>query len=52
MCLLRYYPMLRRTTEPTYLRFELVRFAREHGIKPPARQFDTTVRTVREWLWR
>ncbi len=52
MCPLRYYPMLRRTTEPTYLRFELVRFAREHGIKPAAREFGTTVKTVRKWLRR
>jgi Helix-turn-helix domain len=52
MCPLRYYPMLRRTTEPTYLRFELVRFAREHGIKPAARHCGTTVKAVREWLRR
>ena len=44
--------MLRRSTEPTYLRLELVRYAREHGIKPAARQFGTTVRTVRKWLRR
>ena len=44
--------MLRRTTEPTYLRFELVRYAREYGIKPAAREFSTTVRTVRKWLRR
>jgi transposase-like protein len=44
--------MLRRTTEPTYLRFELVRNAREHGIKPAAREFGTTVKTVRKWLRR
>jgi transposase len=52
ICPLRYYPMLRRTTEPTYLRFELVRYAREHGIKAAARQFSTTVKTVRKWLRR
>ena len=54
MCPLRYYPMLRQSKEPTYLRFELVRFARTHGIKPAARQFSTTVKTVRKWLrrWR
>jgi transposase-like protein len=52
MCPLRYYPMLRRTTESTYLRFELVRYAREHGIKPAARQFGTIVKTVRKWLRR
>jgi len=44
--------MIRRTTEPTYLRFELVRFTREHGIKPAAQQFSTTVKTVRKWLRR
>jgi transposase len=44
--------MPRRTTEPTYLRLELVRYARDHGIKPAARQFSTTVKTVRKWLRR
>jgi transposase len=44
--------MLRRSKDPIYLRFELVRFAREHGIKPAAREFSTTVRTVRKWLRR
>jgi hypothetical protein len=44
--------MPRRTTEPTYLRFELVRYAREHGVKPAARQFGTTVKTVRKRLRR
>lgn len=52
MCPLRYYPMPRRMTEPTYLRFELVRYAREHGVKPAARQFGTTVKTVRKRLRR
>ena len=54
MCPLRYYPMLRQSKEPTYLRFELVRYARTHGIKPATRQFSTTVKTVRKWLrrWR
>ncbi len=52
MCPLRYYPMLRQSKEPIYLRFELVRYAREHGIKPAARQFSTTVKTVRKWLRR
>lgn len=44
--------MLRQSKDPVYLRFELVRFAREHGIKPAARQFGTTVKTVRKWLGR
>src|ERR687885_1385614 len=52
MCPLRYYPMLRQSKDPIRLRFELVRYAREHGIKPAAREFGTTVRTVRKWLRR
>ena len=43
MCPLRYYPMLRQSKEPVRLRFELVRYAREHGIKPAAREFSTCV---------
>jgi len=52
MCPLGYYTMLLRSKDRTYLRFELVRYAREHGIKPAARQFSTTVKTVRKWLRR
>src|SRR3982751_2520371 len=52
MCPLRYYPMLRQSKDPTYLRFEMVRYAKEFGIKACARQFSTTVKTVRKWLRR
>jgi transposase len=52
MCPLGYYTMLLKSKEPTYLRFEMVRYAREFGIKPCARQFSTTVKTVRKWLRR
>jgi transposase-like protein len=52
MCPLRYYPMLRQSKDPVRLRFELVRYAREHGIKAAARQFSTTPKTVRKWLRR
>jgi transposase len=44
--------MLRQSKDPVRLRFELVRYAREHGIKPAAREFSTTVKTVRKWLRR
>jgi transposase len=30
----------------------MVRFAREYGIKPAARAFGTTVKTVKKWLFR
>ena len=52
MCPLRYYTMLLKSKDRTYLRFEMVRYAREHGIKPCARHFGTTVKTVRKWLRR
>src|SRR5215210_6249030 len=52
MCPVRYYTMLRHSKDRTYLRFEMVRYAREFGIKPCARQFSTTVKTVRKWLRR
>ena len=34
------------------LRFSMVHFAKIHGIKPAARKFDTTPKTVRKWLDR
>jgi transposase len=52
MCPLRYYTMLLKSKDRTYLRFEMVRYAREHGIKACARHFSTTVKTVRKWLRR
>lgn len=52
MCPLGYYTMLRQSKDRTYLRFEMVRYAREHGIKAAARHFSTTVKTVRKWLRR
>ena len=52
MCPLGYYIMLRQSKDRTYLRFEMVRYARAHGIKPAARYFSTTVKTVRKWLRR
>ena len=52
MCPLGYYTLLRQSKDPTYLRFEIVRYAREHGIKAAARHFATTIKTVRKWLRR
>jgi transposase len=44
--------MLRQSKDRIYLRFEMVRYAREFGIKATARHFSTTVKTVRKWLRR
>lgn len=49
---IRYYTIMRQSKEPTYFRLELVRYARERGIKPAARAFGTTPKTVRKWLTR
>lgn len=49
---LRYDTIMRQSKEPTYLRLELVRAARERGIKLAARAFGTTPKTVRKWLTR
>ena len=52
MCPIQYYTMIRQSKDPKYIRLEIVRFAKEHGIKPAARAFSTTVKTVRKWLRR
>jgi len=47
-----YFNMMRQSKDPRYLRLELVRYATEHGVKPAARAFQTTPKTVRKWLKR
>ena len=34
------------------LRTQMVEYALEHGIKPVAREFNTTVKTVKKWVKR
>jgi transposase-like protein len=52
MCPVGYYTVLRQSKNRTYLRFEMVRYAKEFGIKAAARHFSMTVKTVRKWLRR
>jgi len=55
MCPIPYYTMLRESKDEKllrYLRLRLVQYASEHGIKPAARAFGTTVKTVRKWVGR
>ncbi|MGZ6203175.1 MAG: helix-turn-helix domain-containing protein [Thermodesulfobacteriota bacterium] len=47
-----YYSMQRQSKDPQYLRLEMARRAKEQGIKPTARLFATTPKTVRKWLRR
>jgi len=43
---------MRQSKDPRYLRYEMVRYARDHGVKPAAGAFNTTPKTVRKWLTR
>ena len=47
---IRYCDMIRQSKDPKVFRYELVRYAKEHGVKPTARDFGTTPKTVRKWL--
>ena len=52
MCPINYYTTMRNCKDKRLLRYHLVIYAREHGIKPAARTFKTTVKTVKKWLSR
>ena len=52
MCPVKYYTIMRQSKDPRLLRYEMVRYARDKGIKPAARAFDTTPKTVRKWFKR
>jgi transposase-like protein len=47
-----YFDLVREMTDTYNHRLRLVQHARQHGIKPTARAFATTVPTVRKWLHR
>ena len=47
-----YYDLVRESRVSEKLRLRMVRYAREHGVKPAARAFGTTPQTVRKWLGR
>ncbi len=34
-----YYTMTRQSKDPKYIRLEMVRYAKENGVKPDARAF-------------
>jgi transposase len=52
MATARYFDLVREMTDAYNHRLRLVQHARQHGIKPTARAFTTTVPTVRKWLRR
>ena len=52
MCPYTYYTAMRESKDPRLLRLRMVHYAENHGIKPAARYFRTTVKTIRKWLYR
>ena len=52
MCPYTYYGTMREIKAPKHLRLKMVLFAKHHGVKPTARTFHTTPKTVRKWLGR
>jgi transposase len=44
--------LIRQIKDPKLYRYELVRYAKAKGVKPAARIFGTTPKTVRKWLRR
>ena len=52
MCPYEYYTIMRQSKDPRYIRFKMVMEARKNGVKPTARLFRTSPRTVRKWLER
>lgn len=52
MCPIGYYIMLRKSKDKSFLRHEMIIYAKEHGKKPAAKMFNTTVKTIRKWFSR
>lgn len=52
MCPVKYYTIMRQSKDPRLLRYEMVRYARDNGVKPAARAFNATPKTVRKWFRR
>ncbi|MCK4788141.1 MAG: helix-turn-helix domain containing protein [Desulfobacteraceae bacterium] len=52
MCPIKYYINMRLSKDPKLFRYEMVKYAKDHGVKPTARVFNTTPKTIRKWLSR
>jgi transposase-like protein len=48
----KYYECIKKWEDRYELRLKLVQDAIAHGIKPTARKYGTTVKTVRKWVKR
>lgn len=52
VCPYPYFTVMRESKDSRYLRLRMVQHAKAHGIKPAARIFCTTPKTIRKWLER
>ena len=52
MCPYPYFTVMRESKDSRYLRLRMVQHAKAHGVKPAARVFHTTPKTIRLWMRR
>ena len=52
MCPLTYYQVMRISKDKKQQRYQMVVHAKERGVKPTAKLYDTTPKTVRKWMRR
>lgn len=52
MCPYPWYQVMRFSKDKKQQRYQVVIYAKEHGIKPAARTYATTPKTVRKWVGR
>lgn len=52
MCPYPWYQVMRLSKDKKQQRYQMVIHAKEHGVKPTARLYRTTPKTVRKWLTR
>ena len=52
MCPYPWYQVMRFSKDKKQQRYQMVVYASKHGIKPTARTYDTTPKTVRKWVKR
>ncbi len=52
MCPYPWYQVMRLSKDKKQQRYQMVIYAKEHGVKPAARRYATGPKTVRKWLLR
>ena len=52
MCPYPWYQVMRLSKDKKQQRYQMVVYAKEHGVKPAARIYATSAKTVRKWLMR